>query len=110
MDKNEYFMSINDVSKRLNIPAHTLRYWERQFPVAIRPTTGAGGRRYYRQEDVNTLIAIKNYLYKEHYTIKGVQKILRLKNAKNSGNLPAETFIEEMKDIRRFLSESLFKK
>lgn len=83
MDKNEYFMSINDVSKRLNIPAHTLRYWERQFPVAIRPTTGAGGRRYYRPETVQRLITIKELLYTHGMTIAGVKKMLR------DGNLPA---------------------
>lgn len=83
MDKNEYFMSINDVSKRLNIPAHTLRYWERQFPVAIRPTTGAGSRRYYRPETVQRLITIKDLLYTHGMTIAGVKKMLR------DGNLPA---------------------
>ena len=43
MDNNEFFISINDVAKRLSVPAHTLRYWEKQFSTAIRPITGAGG-------------------------------------------------------------------
>ena len=79
---NEYFASINDVSKRLNVPAHTLRYWERQFPVAIRPTTGAGGRRYYCTETVAKLVVIRDLLYKHGLTIAGVKKLLR------DGNLP----------------------
>ncbi len=83
MDNNEYFASINEVSKRLSVPAYTLRYWEKQFPVAIRPTTGAGGRRYYRAETVNRLIVIKDLLYKHGMTIAGVKKMLR------DGNLPA---------------------
>ncbi len=74
---NEYFASINEVSKRLNVPAHTLRYWEKQFPVAIRPTTGAGGRRYYRSETVDRLIIIKDLLYAHGMTIAGVKKLLR---------------------------------
>ena len=57
---NEYFFSINDVSKRLSVPAHTLRYWEKQFPTLIRPTTGAGGRRYYRREIFERLVIIKD--------------------------------------------------
>ncbi|MBR6838333.1 MAG: MerR family transcriptional regulator, partial [Alphaproteobacteria bacterium] len=57
---NEYFVSINDVSKRLDVPAHTLRYWEKQFPTAIRPITGTGGRRYYRPETVDKLIVIRD--------------------------------------------------
>ncbi len=79
---NEYFASINEVSKRLNIPAHTLRYWEKQFPVAIRPTTGAGGRRYYRMETVARLAVIRDLLYTHGMTIAGVKKLLR------DGNLP----------------------
>ena len=81
-NSNEYFSSINDVSKRLNVPAHTLRYWEKQFPIAIRPTTGAGGRRYYRSETVARLTVIRDLLYTHGLTIAGVKKLLR------DGNLP----------------------
>ena len=81
-NSNEYFSSINDVSKRLNVPAHTLRYWEKQFPLAIRPTTGAGGRRYYRSETVARLTVIRDLLYTHGLTIAGVKKLLR------DGNLP----------------------
>ena len=79
---SEYFASINEVSKRLSVPAHTLRYWEKQFPVIIRPTTGAGGRRYYRTETVDRLIVIRDLLYKHGLTIAGVKKLLR------DGNFP----------------------
>lgn len=82
MENNEYFASINEVSKRLNVPAHTLRYWEKQFPIAIRPTTGAGGRRYYRSETVARLTVIRDLLYTHGLTIAGVKKLLR------DGNLP----------------------
>lgn len=75
MDK-EYFTSINDVSKRLSVPAHTLRYWEKQFPTAIRPTTGAGGRRYYRADTVEKIAMIKDLLYNRGMTIAGVKKML----------------------------------
>lgn len=36
-----------------------------------------GGRRYYRPEDVDLLRGIRQLLYNDGYTIKGVQKILR---------------------------------
>ena len=75
-DKNEYFIPINEVSKRLNIPAHTLRYWEKQFPTIIRPTTGAGGRRYYRNETVNRFQTIQDLLYNRGMTIAGVKKMI----------------------------------
>lgn len=75
-NKGEFFVPINQVSKELDVPAHTLRYWEKQFPVAIRPVTGAGNRRYYRQETVEKLRAIKSLLYDKGMTIAGVKKIL----------------------------------
>lgn len=78
----EFFVSINEVAKRLSIPAHTLRYWEKQFPTAIRPTTGAGGRRYYRTETVERLAVIKDLLYVRGMTIAGVKKLI------HDGELP----------------------
>jgi len=72
----EPFVSINELSKRLNIPAHTLRYWEKQFPNAIRPTTGAGGRRYYREDVATAVEQIKNLLHEQGYTIAGVKKLI----------------------------------
>lgn len=79
---NEFFVSINDVSKRLSVPAHTLRYWEKQFPTAIRPITGSGGRRYYRAETIEKLIVIRDLLYKNGLTIAGVKKLI------HDGKLP----------------------
>lgn len=79
---NEYFVSINDVVKRLSVPAHTLRYWEKQFPGAIRPVTGTGGRRYYRPETIDKLTVIRDLLYKNGLTIAGVKKLI------HDGKLP----------------------
>lgn len=74
--QNEFFIPINEVSKELDVPAHTLRYWEKQFPGAIRPVTGAGNRRYYRRETVEKIRGIKSLLYDKGMTIAGVKKIL----------------------------------
>ena len=58
------------------MPQHVLRFWETKFPQ-IRPLKRGGGRRYYRPEDVELLRRIQSLLYKEGYTIKGVQRLLR---------------------------------
>lgn len=75
-NKNEFFIPINEVAKQLDVPAYTLRYWEKQFPGAIRPVTGAGNRRYYRRETVEKIASIKSLLYDKGMTITGVKKIL----------------------------------
>ena len=85
-DKNEYFVPINEVAKRLDVPAYTLRYWEKQFPSAVRPVTGAGNRRYYRNETVEKLETIKSVLYDNGMTIAGVKKILHNGTFKNEIN------------------------
>lgn len=75
-NENEFFIPINEVAKQLDVPAYTLRYWEKQFPGAIRPVTGAGNRRYYRRETVDKIASIKSLLYDKGMTITGVKKIL----------------------------------
>lgn len=82
-NQGEYFIPINEVAKRLDVPAYTLRYWEKQFPSAVRPVTGAGNRRYYRAETVEKLTAIKSLLYDKGMTIAGVKKILHNGSFKN---------------------------
>ena len=75
-NKNDFFVPINEVAKELGLPAHTLRYWEKQFAGAIRPVTGAGNRRYYRRETIEKLRSIKSLLYDKGMTIAGVKKVL----------------------------------
>ncbi len=74
----EAFRTISEVASELDVPQHVLRFWETRFSQ-IRPMKRAGGRRYYRPEDVDLLKGIRALLYGEGYTIKGVQKILREK-------------------------------
>lgn len=70
------FKTITEVSEDLDIPAHVLRFWESKFEE-VSPVKRGGGRRYYRPEDVLLLKKIAYLLYKEGYTIKGVQKLLK---------------------------------
>ena len=75
------FRTISEVADELDIPQHVLRFWESRFPQ-IKPMKRAGGRRYYRPEDVDLLRGIKHLLYAEGYTIRGAQGILRDKGQK----------------------------
>ncbi|MGC9954910.1 MAG: MerR family transcriptional regulator [Rhizomicrobium sp.] len=72
----EAFRTISEVAGDLDVPQHVLRFWESRF-AQVRPIKRAGGRRYYRPEDVDLLRGIRALLYSEGYTIKGVQKLLR---------------------------------
>lgn len=97
--KRDAFRTISEVSDALDTPAHVLRFWESKF-TQIKPVKRAGGRRYYRPDDLNLLAGIKTLLHEEGMTIKGAQKLLREKGVKHvmaigegtalSGDTPAE--------------------
>jgi len=70
------FRTISEVSAELDVPQHVLRFWETKFPQ-LRPLKRGGGRRYYRPEDVELLGRIQALLYRDGYTIKGVQRLFR---------------------------------
>jgi DNA-binding transcriptional MerR regulator len=81
MEKSpEAFRTIREVADAMDLPQHVLRFWETRFPQ-IRPLKRAGGRRYYRPDDVERLRLIKRLLYDEGYTIKGVQKLFKEQGA-----------------------------
>ena len=79
------FRTISEVATELNLPQHVLRFWETKFS-SIQPLKRGGGRRYYRPEDLELLRRIRDLLYKDGYTIKGVQKLLR-QNDPNSDKI-----------------------
>jgi DNA-binding transcriptional MerR regulator len=83
----EAFRTISEVAQELEVPQHVLRFWESRFPQ-VKPLKRAGGRRYYRPDDVVLLRRIRQCLYDQGYTIKGVQKLLREGALKGEGALP----------------------
>ncbi|HEX3864135.1 MAG TPA: MerR family transcriptional regulator [Stellaceae bacterium] len=69
------FRTIGEVVEDIDVPAHVLRFWEAKFPQ-LKPLKRGGGRRYYRPEDIQLLRRIRQCLYQDGYTIRGVQKLL----------------------------------
>jgi DNA-binding transcriptional MerR regulator len=68
--------TISETADQLGVQQHVLRFWETKFPF-IRPTKRAGGRRFYRPQDIDMLIGVKTLLYDRGYTIRGVQKLFK---------------------------------
>ncbi len=109
------FRTISEVSADLDVPQHVLRFWESKF-TPVRPLKRGGGRRYYRPEDVELLRRIRNLLYTDGYTIKGVQRLLREGHGKlepeagaASGAVPSgeratlENVLSDLVEIRELL-------
>ena len=81
------FKTIGELSSELGVAQHILRYWESKFPQ-LRPLQRAGNRRYYRPADVELARTIHRLLDREGYTVRGVQKVLRSKDASAANDEP----------------------
>ena len=79
------FRTISEVSRELDVPQHVLRFWESKF-TQISPLKRSGGRRYYRPEDISLLKRVRDLLYVDGFTIKGVQKLIREQGVKSIVN------------------------
>ncbi len=105
------FRTISEVSEELEIPQHVLRFWETRFAY-LKPMKRAGGRRYYRPEDVDLLKRIRDLLYRQGMTIRGVQQVLRAERRGGRGQpagdeaslpaaaVPADPLVQELYALR----------
>jgi DNA-binding transcriptional MerR regulator len=93
----EAFRTISEAAEELGVPQHVLRFWETRFSF-IRPMKRAGGRRFYRPQDIAVLRGIRILLHDEGYTIKGVQRLhkeqgsARLLSAAAGAPAPSRSF------------------
>ena len=81
-------INISELSKILNLvdpetkkpQNYILRYWEKEFKE-IKPFIFAGKRRYYDENTIKTLKKIHFLLKNQGMTIKGVKKLLNIKDS-----------------------------
>jgi DNA-binding transcriptional MerR regulator len=75
------FRTISEAADELGVPQHVLRFWETKFSF-VKPMKRAGGRRFYRPQDVAVLKGVKALLYARGYKIEGVQRLYREEGVK----------------------------
>ncbi|QYF87982.1 MerR family transcriptional regulator [Brevundimonas sp. PAMC22021] len=68
------FRTISEAAEAVGAPQHVLRFWETKFAF-VAPVKRAGGRRFYRPADIETLKAIRRLLHDEGMTIRGVERL-----------------------------------
>lgn len=97
---DKLFYKIGEVSKILGVEPYVLRYWETEFPF-LKPRKNKSGQRVYVKKDVELLLAIKNLLYQERYTIEGVRKRLGLGPAETENKPEQESQKKEVRQPAR---------
>ena len=76
MSEISSYYTISNVSKKLKVPTHVLRFWEKKFNF-IKPKKNQTGRRYYSNQDIVNLEIIKDLLHNKGYTIAGAIKHMK---------------------------------
>jgi DNA-binding transcriptional MerR regulator len=71
----EKLYKIGEVCKLADLQPYVLRYWETEFPQ-LSPNKSGGGQRLYTQREVDTILRIKELLYRDGFTIAGAKKKL----------------------------------
>jgi DNA-binding transcriptional MerR regulator len=104
------YFRIGEVAGLVGVEPHVLRYWEREFK-SIRPQKSTKGQRVYSRRDVETLMRVRELLYKEGFTIAGARKRLQKAGVEpDEGDVKAserlrETLTELRAEIASFLEE-----
>ena len=82
---NKKYLNISEVSKKLQIEEHKIRYWDSVDPKTNKyriegiSTKSKGGTRYFNKENIKKLQKLKKILYEgdnQNYSIKLAEKIL----------------------------------
>ena len=108
MSEISSYYTISNVSKKLKVPTHVLRFWEKKFNF-IKPKKNQTGRRYYSNQDIVNLEIIKDLLHNKGYTITGAIKYMKnnsqLENNKlDQLNINNEALIKKIDETSDLIS------
>lgn len=107
--QNKDYFTIGDVSKLSGVPEYTIRYWEKAFAL-IKPIRKESRHRRYTKEDINTILKIKDLIYRHKMTLEGAKKHLSRFMAqgakpKDAGAFYTSRDVKFLKEIKETLSQ-----
>ena len=102
------YKTIGEVSKMFDIKPHVIRFWEENFSQ-LKPLKRKGGRRLYSEDDISLIRRIKELLYEEKYSVKGVKNYLSNKKKgkiKEEGNIKlSDETLNRLNEIKNKLKK-----
>ncbi len=90
------------MSRLSGLEPYVLRSWESEFPQ-LQPNKGKSGQRIYSKKNLDTVLKIKQLLYKEGYTISGARKKMNGKGDRDALESVVETAKKELREILEIL-------
>ena len=101
------YYSIGEVSDITEVEAHVLRYWETVFNE-LSPKKNKAGNRIYKEEDIETILKLKELIQEKKYSTEGAQQVLQKDGEEQDRELPVSVK-KDLKEIRLFLNKLLEK-
>ncbi len=98
-------LSIGDVSKITGLPAHTIRYWEKEFTDFLTPNRTPGQQRRYDERDIEIIEEIRHLLKVEGFSIAGAKRQLHQKSKREVAEANTPTPAEPA--ARNFVDRAL---
>ena len=93
------YYNILEVAEMMQVPEHTLRFWEKEFS-ALKPKKTSGGTRQYTRQDIELIRLIYHLVKEQGLTIKAARA--RLKTSKQQV-VDRQDIVERLKGIRNEL-------
>ncbi|MCY4352757.1 MAG: MerR family transcriptional regulator [Gemmatimonadetes bacterium] len=100
------YYSIREVSELTGVESHVLRFWEKEFSQ-LNPRRRSGNRAY-TERNIKVILAIKDLLYAQKYTIQGAVERLKIdRSLWEKQNIESATSNVEnpLVELRRMLVE-----
>lgn len=101
------YYSIGEVSDITEVEAHVLRYWETVFNE-LNPKKNKAGNRIYKEEDIETILKLKELIQEKKYSTEGAQQVLEQDGDEEEKKIPV-SLKKDLKEIRLFLNKLLEK-
>ena len=95
------YYSIREVAEMMQLPEHTLRFWEKEIPT-LNPKKTSGGTRQYTQQDIDLVRLIHHLVKEQGLTIKAARE--RLKTSRQQV-IDRQDIVARLKNIRAELME-----
>ena len=101
------YYSIGEVSEITEVEPHVLRYWETVFNE-LSPKKNKAGNRVYKENDIETILKLKELIQEKKYSTEGAQQVLEQDNDEDSEEVPV-SLKKDLKEIRVFRNKLLEK-
>ena len=104
MEKNEKLLSIQQISRKFDLPKSTIRFWEKELNGLVVPSRTRGGQRRYTVDNAAMIGRIKN-LREKGFCLAEIKR-----NLEFSENFPSRSMgLERIDRLADRLSEVIKK-